>query len=553
MQISIIKSDGNYSFHYLKSIVVVVVFSLFLNLSVQASSVYYSVMDYDAKGDGIVLDTEAIQKAINAANKNGGGTVFIPAGKYLSGTIFLKSNVSLYLDAGSELLGSTNLDDYPVTICAYRSYTDNYTERSLIYAEKVENISILGMGTINGQGAAFTHFQTMEDPGYKQRPYMLRFIECKNITVRDITLINSPMWVQHYLACEDVVIDGITVNSFVAWNNDGIDIDSCDKVRISNCNIDSGDDSIVLKATSDRPCKNVTITNCVLNSHTNAFKLGTESNGGFKNITFNNSIIHNTRLAAIALELVDGGHLERVSVNNIVIENCGTAIFIRLGNRARPFLSKGPGSSEGTWTWDREEEMVRPKVGSLSKLLINNIQASGIGSIGCSITGIPGHMVEDITLKNIRIKFNGGGSADLVDYDIPEMEIAYPEYNMFGSLPSYGFYVRHTNNIRFENIEMEYKKTDHRPALKFEDVRNLDLVDVDGEIELTTPAFVIMDRVRDAMISGCRPTQKMKYFIEAKKSSNIGIMNNDFTKITDIVKLGREMSKKDIFMSCNME
>ncbi len=325
MQISIIKSDGNYSFQYLKSIVVVVVFSLFLNLSVQASSVYYSVMDYDAKGDGIVLDTEAIQKAINDANKNGGGTVFIPAGKYLSGTIFFKSNVSLYLDAGSELLGSTNLDDYPVTICGYRSYTDNYTERSLIYAEKVENISILGMGTVNGQGAAFTHFQTKEDPGYKQRPYMLRFIECKNITVRDITIINSPMWVQHYLACEDVVIDGITVNSFVAGNNDGIDIDSCDKVRISNCNIDSGDDSIVLKATSDRPCKNVTITNCVLNSHTNAFKLGTESNGGFKNITFNNSIIQNTQLAAIALEMVDGGHLERVSVNNIAIENCGTA------------------------------------------------------------------------------------------------------------------------------------------------------------------------------------------------------------------------------------
>ncbi len=158
---------------------------------------------------------------------------------------------------------------------------------------------------------------------------MIRMIECKDVTVRDITIVNSPMWVQHYIACDDLLIDGITVSSFVAGNNDGIDVDSCHRVRIANCDIYSGDDAIVLKATSARACKDVTVTNCVLSTHCNAFKLGTESNGGFQNITFSNSTVFDTRLSAVALEMVDGGLLERVTVNNIVLNNVGNAIFIR--------------------------------------------------------------------------------------------------------------------------------------------------------------------------------------------------------------------------------
>ena len=289
-------------------------------------NIFYSVRDYGAEGNGKSLDTKAIQKTIDACSKAGGGTVYFPAGTYLSGTIFFKNNISLYLDAGATLLGSTDDADYPVTICEYRSYTDNYTEKSLIYAEKVKNISILGRGTIDGQGEAFKQRRSKENP-YKLRPYMIRMIQCQDVTIRDVTIVNSPMWVQHYLACDDVLIDGITVDSFVAGNNDGIDIDSCHKVRISNCDIFSGDDAIVLKATSDRACENITVTNCVLSTHCNAFKLGTESNGGFKNITFSNSTIYDTRLAAIALEMVDGGVLQRVNINNISISNSGTAIF----------------------------------------------------------------------------------------------------------------------------------------------------------------------------------------------------------------------------------
>jgi polygalacturonase len=182
------------------------------------------------------------------------------------------------------------------------------------------------------------------------------------------------MWVQHYLACENVNIDGITVDSrrdFV--NNDGIDIDGCKNVRISNSEIISGDDAIVLKSTFNEPCRNIVVTNCVISSNCNGFKLGTESNGGFENIIFSNSVIYDTKLGGICLELVDGGTLDKVSVSNITMNHVGAAIFIRLGNRARQF----------------QEKMDKPGMGSLSNVNISDIQATHVGKIGCTITGLP--------------------------------------------------------------------------------------------------------------------------------------------------------------------
>lgn len=541
----------NVPIQYQKRTVFAAIVILLGAITSDATCGHLSVKEFGAKGDGQTLDTQAIQKAIDSANSHGGGTVFFPAGKYLSGTLFLKDHVSIYLDAGSVLLGSTNLEDYPVTICKYRSYTDNYTERSLIHAERVQHVSILGRGIVDGQGAVFARLQTRADPAYKKRPYLFRFIECKNVMVRGVTIVNSPMWVQHYLACEDVVIDGIRVNSEVAGNNDGIDIDSCDGVRIANCNIRSGDDSIVLKATSARPCKDVVVTNCVLSSRCNAFKLGTESNGGFENITFSNSAIHNTGNAAVTLQMVDGGRLQRVCVNNIVIKNCGTAIFVRLGNRARPFLSEGPGGARGTWKWGRKEKMIRPGIGSLRGVTISNIQATGIGVTGCSISGIPNHPVEDITLDNIRLTFVGGGKADLIDRVIPEEEEAYPRFGQFGKLPSYGIFVRHGDNIMFENVQVDYESTDQRPAFVFDDVNGLDLVHVDGAVEPATPACISMDGVSHALVTGCRPAGKMKCFVEARNSSHVSILHNDLTNALEPVRRGKGTADNGIFMAGN--
>ena len=189
---------------------------------------------------------------------------------------------------------------------------------------------------IDGQGGAF------KGP-HKVRPYLLRIIGCRDVSVRDVTLKDSAMWVQHYLACEGVRLDGITVTSKCNANNDGMDIDGCQRVRIANCDIQSGDDAIALKSTLDRPCRHVVVTNCILSSDCNAFKLGTESNGGFENILMSNCALYDTRLAGIALEVVDGGRLDGVSISHVTMQNVGGPIFIRLGNRGRGFKAEMAG------------------------------------------------------------------------------------------------------------------------------------------------------------------------------------------------------------------
>jgi len=187
-----------------------------------------------------------------------------------------------------------------VTVARIRSYTDNYTDKSLIYAEGASNIVILGRGVIDGQGAAF------RGP-YKMRPYLIRVTNCRNVLVSDVTILNSPMWVQHYLASDEIEIRNVSVHSLVNANNDGIDIDGCSKVRVSDCEIVSGDDAIVFKGTLNRPCRDIAVTNCILSTRCNALKLGTESNGGFENIVVSNCTIYETDLAGIAVEMVDGG------------------------------------------------------------------------------------------------------------------------------------------------------------------------------------------------------------------------------------------------------
>ncbi|HBO45816.1 MAG TPA: hypothetical protein DD670_18215 [Planctomycetaceae bacterium] len=433
----------------------------------------YCVTEYGAVADGETLTTTALQKAIDACSAAGGGTVHFPAGKYLTGTIFLRDRVTLHLDAGSVILGSTDLNDYPPQTPAFRSYTDvNYVDKSLIYAERVHDAAITGRGVIDGQGGDAV-FQRQP---YKKRPYLMRMIDCKNVAVRDVTLRNSAMWVQHYLGCENLLIDGITVYSLDNKNNDGIDIDSCDRVRIANCDIVAEDDAIVLKSTTPRPCRRVTVTNCTLRSLCNGLKLGTESVGGFQDIVFSNCVVYDTRLSGIALELVDGGKLERVVVSNITINNTRSAIFIRLGNRARPYLATQVRGSGGPFTADSSGEGTqRPGVGSLRDVTISNVVATGVDKTGCAIAGLADHPIENVILQNIRITYAGGGGPELVDREVPQQEARYPEYGMFGTLPAYGFYCRHVRNIRFDNVFLDYEQPEHRPALVCDDVKGLRL------------------------------------------------------------------------------
>jgi polygalacturonase len=264
------------------------------------------------------------------------------------------------------------------------------------------------------------------------------------------------MWVQHYLACDDVHISGITVRSYVNANNDGIDIDSCNRVIISDCNIGSGDDAIVLKSTSARPCKNVVVNNCVLSSRCNALKMGTESNGGFENIVITGCSIYDTRLAGVALEIVDGGTMDGIVVSNITMNKIGAPIFLRLGNRARPF----------------KKDMKKPGIGIMRNITISNIEATGANTTGCAISGLPEAKIENVTLSNIRLSFAGGGTNEDASRAVPEKPEAYPEYSMFGRLPAYGLYCRHVKGLKLLNVQLQLAKSDQRHGIVFEDVED---------------------------------------------------------------------------------
>lgn len=479
---------------------------------ISSKKIAWDPYDYGAKSDGKTINTKAIQTAIDECHASGGGKVILYGGTFVSGTIILKSNVCLHVEAGSALLGSEDLNDYPdITPSLLYLYTNRFT-RYLIYAEKAENISITGRGTIDGRGRVFPYIRN-ED---KNRPYILRFAECKNVMVRDIIFLDSARWLQHYLACENVTIDGITVIAQTRENRDGIDIDSCNKVRIANSFIDSGDDAIVLKATAMIPCKNVTVSNCVLRSKASALKLGTESNGGFENIVFTCCSIYDTTGDAIAIEMVDGAKCDRITVSNIVINTARNAIFIRLGNRARPI----PG-------------VEKPGRGSMSNLIIDNIQAARISNWGCSITGLPEQIIENVSLNNIHIQYEGGGTMEDAKREIPEKPEAYPSSSMYGMLPVYGFFCRHLRNFNLHNVSIGYENKDARPAIYCENMNGLSITNFNGKIDPDANALLVFENVKNAMITGCRPSGTSRSFLKVldTDSENISLFNNDLSKV----------------------
>ena len=497
---------------------------------------FFNVTGYGATGDGQTRDTLAIQETIDAAHRAGGGTVYFPPGRYLSGTIRLKSRVTLNLEAGATLLGSTDLKDYPAIAPAFRSYTEKYVCQSLIYAENADTIALVGRGTIDGQGKADAFKASAPTWAYRKRPYLIRFVTCRNVRVDDITLTNSPMWVQHYLACDDVVIRGITVRSQCNNNNDGIDIDCCRDVRISDCNIVSGDDAIVLKSTAPRPCENVAIANCVLSTHCNALKLGTETNGGFKNITISNCALHDVGLAGLTLQLVDGGTLENVTVSNITMRDVGGAVFIRLGNRARPHIPDGP----------------KPGIGTLQNVVISNISATGCGTVGSSITGLPGHPIRNVSLNHIKIVTRGGGTEKDTTRPLPDGTTKYPEFCMFGNLPAYGLFCQHVDGLTFNDLDLRWAADEKRPALICDNVNNLQINDFSPQPPTGSQPVVVFKDVRDALLRGAVPSARATTFLHlAGDSEFVSVIGCDLNRTETPFTFDEPTSRAMLFSSCN--
>lgn len=430
--------------------------AMFIAASFTIEAGVRNILDFGAVNDTTVLSTAAIQKAIDSCAEEGGGTVFIPAGNYKIGSIFLKSNITISLENGATLYGSTDIKDYIPVKTDYVSLRTHTPTIQLIYADKAENVAITGEGTINGRGKAFPKL-SWNDEGIT-RPHLLRFIQCNGVKVSGVTLKNSGCWMQHYLACDRVKIDAITVVNRNNYNNDALDLDGCHDVTVSNMIADSDDDAITLKSTSPRLCEDIVISNCTVSSHCNAIKLGTETNGGFRNIIIRGITVKPSSdqtsqyfgfpgghgHSAISLEIVDGGTMNNVDIGDVTIRGTESPIFIRLANRGRAYSPNVPVNN----------------IGEIDGICLHDIMVMDAGPTGSSITGMTGFPVKNVSLRNITVRHKGGEKSIPVPSD--EKIAEYPEATMWGVLPAQGFWLNHTEDVTFENVEVIANNADER-------------------------------------------------------------------------------------------
>ncbi|HEX7366786.1 MAG TPA: glycosyl hydrolase family 28 protein [Pelobium sp.] len=439
----------------------------------------YNITNFGAKGDSLTLNTQAIQKAIDFAYNAGGGKVLIPKGTFLSGTIFLKSNVELYLAKDAVLLGSADFYQYNKS----RWY-------SLIIANDAVNISIKGTGTINGQGRKLAKnvFDLVlqgkiEDklelnrPHESWRPQILELSNCQNITISNITVKNGSGWVQTYIKCNNLLISNTKTESTSYWNNDGMDIVDCKNVTVKGCKVNSADDGICFKSFDPSyTSENLRVKRCTVRTSASGIKFGTASYGNFKTVKINKIFCYDNYRTVIAIESVDGGTIDDFDVKNIKGRNVGGAFFIRLGER-------------------------RTKVGALKNVKFKNIDVEVAASkpdagyenegptdedihphntLPSSIVGIPDAFIQNVSIKNLKINYLTQKAADFIpspqkDGGVPLFIKAYPEFNMFGELPAWGIYLRHAKNVSFENTKLLLNGKDYRSAVVADSIDGLTL------------------------------------------------------------------------------
>jgi polygalacturonase len=477
-------------------------------------ALYFDVRFFGAKGDGTHIDSEGVNKAINEAAKRGGGIVQFPAGIYACYTIRLQSNVALYLQQGATILaadtpyeGTTSGYDDAEPQGAWEPYQDfghNHWHNSLIWGEGLHDIGIFGPGLIYGKGLSRGHDEkalpnTMAK-GVGNKAIALK--NCRNVILSDFSILQGGWFGVLATGVDNMTIDNLKIDT----NRDGIDIDCCRNVRVSNCTVNSPwDDGICPKSSyalgQARATENVTISNCYVTGGyelgsvldgtwklrdvnarwgTGRIKCGTESNGGFKNITMANCVFE--KCHGFALETVDGAIMEDITIANITMRDVITPFFLRLGARLR-----GP-----------KPETVP---GRLKRVLISNVTSSGAAQLPSIIAGIEGHPVEDVKISDVYLEHTGAGTAEMAALRPDDKADAYPEPTMFGMLPATGWYIRHAKNVEMSNVEIATVQADMRPAFYLEDVQGADF------FRLKLPASnsqFRMKNVADFRVFGCR-------------------------------------------------
>ncbi len=500
----------------------------------------YDVRNYGALGDGKNLDNMAINKAIEACANNGGGTVIITSGTYLCGSIHIKSHVNLYLDAGAIIIGAPQeLNAYdPPEAFEGRAYQDGghtYFHNSLIWGENIEDVSITGTGMIQGGGLTRQDKEVGEGPiGLGDKTIAIK--NSRKVLIRDITIFHGGHFAVILTGCTNITIDNITIDT----NRDGINLDCCKNATVSNCRVNSPeDDGICLKSSYSLGkrvvTENVTITNCQVSgfeegtfldgtmkpskSRTGRIKFGTESNGGLRNVTISNCAFRDCR--GLALEEVDGGIMEGVTISNLSMMNVDDyPIYITHGRRNR-----GPDSVT---------------VGIVRDISISNVTAVVADSMsGIQITGIPGHPIENVRLHNIRILYLGGGTAEHAARIFPELDKGYidskgiyrnyPEPKRLGVTPAYGLFARHVSNLKMTDIEFANGKEDLRPAITLDDVDGAEVNGLTAQVASNAACVISIANSKNVSVENTKTRGSAKVFVSIGDtlSGNILLKGND--------------------------
>jgi hypothetical protein len=406
--------------------------------------------------------TSAIQAAIDAAVSRGGGTVRLAQGDYVSGTIELRSHVRLEIAAGARLLASTDLREYPAHIARRPTVMDSNMgmNQSLIFAEGCDDIALAGEGTIDGRGGRenFPGEETIS--GTPGRPFLIRLIDCQRVHVQGLTLQNSPCWMQNYLHCVDLLIEGLTVENQANVNNDGCDIDGCRNVVVRNCTINAEDDGLCFKGAALRPTERVLVENCHIYSSCNALKLGTDSQSLFRDVLVRNvelggpaeemrALQRRKADSAISWEIVDGGRAENILCTGVRILRAASPLFLRLGDRGRVRPGQG-----------------HPPPGTLRRIVFDGLSGDENGARGSYFIGLPGHPIEDVALRNVALSVGSIAQSPPDQTTIPEMTADYPDAHMIKeAVPAYGLWVRHLDGLTLDNVTFSITSPDPRPML----------------------------------------------------------------------------------------
>lgn len=506
-----------------------VIAAICLGHFLHAQHLSLNIKSFGATGDGSTLNSTFIQRAIDSCSSAGGGKVIVPAGRFLTGTIALKSNVTLVLEPGAVILGSTNVNDY--------RNLDPFTDGlgvdvgwALVVAVDAKNIAIEGEGAIDGQGKQLKEVQIATDKRpegerWGRRPFLLRVVRCENVRVEGVKLLFSAAWTSHYFQCNRLHIENVKIISHGVAHNDGMDIDGCQMVSIKDCDIESGDDALCFKTTSSTmACKDIVVSGLRLKSGHGAIKMGTESMAPFENIKISNCHIYNTNNGGIKLLTVDGAHLRNVEISDITMVNVKTPILLRLGSRLSVF---------------RKGKDVQQPTGTFENVVIRNVKAEAAADAqlkppsGILITGVPGHYISNVTLDNISIKLAGGGNAVHARQAVPEAIDKYPEVKTFGPLvPAYGVWARHVKGLKLNRISFTLDSNDVRPAIICEDGDDISITNCNIPATTGAEAVIRLEQVNKASISRNEVggTAAALVRIEKGAGKNVKVSDNRFSR-----------------------